>query len=128
MSQQIRGVRGATTVEVDLEEKIIDATEELVRELIRVNQLETDKIASVWMTMTEDLVSTFPAKALRRIEGWTYVPVMCSREIPVPNSLPMCIRVMINLQTELKQQEVQHVFLERAVQLRPDLSLTSKKT
>lgn len=128
MSQQIRGVRGATTVEVDQEEMIIEATEELVKEMVRMNKIEPEKISSVWMTMTEDLVSTFPAKALRRLEGWRYVPVMCSREIPVPDSLPMCIRVMIHLQTLLNQQEVQHVFLERAVQLRPDLSLTSKKT
>lgn len=128
MSQQIRGVRGATTVEVDQAEKIIEATEELVKEMIRMNKIEPEKISSVWMTMTEDLVSTFPAKALRRLEGWRYVPVMCSREIPVPDSLPMCIRVMMHLQTLLNQQEVQHVFLERAVQLRPDLSLTSKKT
>lgn len=128
MNQQIRGVRGATTVEVDQAEKIIEATEELVKEMIRMNKIEPEKISSVWMTMTEDLVSTFPAKALRRLEGWRYVPVMCSREIPVPDSLPMCIRVMIHLQTVLNQQEVQHVFLERAVQLRPDLSLTSKKT
>lgn len=128
MSQQIRGVRGATTVEVDQEEMIIEATEELVKEMIRMNKIEPEKISSVWMTMTEDLVSTFPAKALRRLEGWRYVPVMCSREIPVPDSLPMCIRVMMHLQTLLNQQEVQHVFLERAVQLRPDLSLTSKKT
>jgi chorismate mutase len=128
LSQQIRGVRGATTVEVDQAEDIIDATEELVKEMIRLNQIDAEKIASVWMTLTEDLVSTFPAKALRRFEGWTYVPVMCSREIPVPDSLPKCIRVMINLQTELKQHEVQHVFRERAVQLRPDLSLTAKKT
>lgn len=128
MNQQIRGVRGATTVEVDQAEKIIEATEELVKEMIRMNKIEPEKISSVWMTMTEDLVSTFPAKALRRLEGWRYVPVMCSREIPVPDSLPMCIRVMIHLQTLLNQQEVQHVFLERAVQLRPDLSLTSKKT
>lgn len=128
MSQQIRGVRGATTVEVDQAEMIIEATEELVKEMVRMNKIEPEKISSVWMTMTEDLVSTFPAKALRRLEGWRYVPVMCSREIPVPDSLPMCIRVMIHLQTVLNQQEVQHVFLERAVQLRPDLSLTSKKT
>lgn len=128
MNQQIRGVRGATTVEVDQAEKIIEATEELVKEMIRMNKIEPEKISSVWMTMTEDLVSTFPAKALRRLEGWRYVPVMCSREIPVSDSLPMCIRVMIHLQTVLNQQEVQHVFLERAVQLRPDLSLTSKKT
>lgn len=128
MNQQIRGVRGATTVEVDQEEMIIEATEELVKEMVRMNKIEPEKISSVWMTMTEDLVSTFPAKALRRLEGWRYVPVMCSREIPVSDSLPMCIRVMIHLQTVLNQQEVQHVFLERAVQLRPDLSLTSKKT
>lgn len=128
MSQKLRGVRGATTVDNDQEEKIVRATEILVKEMIRVNDIEADDVASVWITVTEDLTSAFPAKALRSVDGWTYVPVMCAREIPVPGSLEKCIRVMVHVHTEKKQDEIQHVYLEKAEQLRPDLNLTLKKS
>lgn len=127
MSSKLRGFRGAITVETDTEENIISATERLVREMIAQNGIKADDVASVWMTMTEDLVSAFPAKALRNIEGWKYVPVMCSREIPVPGSLPKCIRVMMHVHTTKAQDEIVHVYLEKAKCLRPDLNLTVKE-
>ena len=73
-----------------------------------------------------DITAAFPAQALRRLDGWTYVPVMCTREIPVPGSLPRCIRVMMTVATEKQQEEICHVYLKGAVVLRPDLSLTKK--
>jgi chorismate mutase len=115
-------------VDSDEAEKVIGATEILVKEMIRVNNIEADDVASVWITVTEDITSAFPAKALRRVEGWKYVPVMCAREIPVPGSLEKCIRVMFHVHTEQKQDEIQHVYLEKAEQLRPDLNLTVKKS
>jgi chorismate mutase len=128
LSQKLRGVRGATTVDNDHAETVIKATEALVQEMIRANKIEAEDVASVWMTATEDLVSAFPAKALRHVDGWTYVPVMCAREIPVPGSLEKCIRVMMHVHTNLGQNDIQHIYLERAEQLRPDLNLTLKKT
>jgi chorismate mutase len=128
LSQKLRGVRGATTVDVDQADKIIGATEVLVKEMIRVNNIEAEDVASVWITVTEDLTSAFPAKALRRVDGWKYVPVMCAREIPVPGSLEKCIRIMLHVHTEQGQDEIQHIYLEKAEQLRPDLSLTLKKS
>ena len=127
MSTKLRGFRGATTVKTDSEDSIVMATERLVREMITQNNIQPDDVASVWMTLTEDLISTFPAKALRKIDGWTYVPVMCSREIPVPGSLEKCIRVLMHVHTSKAQQEIVHVYLEKATSLRPDLSLTMKK-
>ncbi len=117
----IRGIRGAITVPEDNESVVVSATERLVREMISKNKIEPEQVASVFISVTKDITSVFPARALRSIEGWKYVPVMCMTEIPVPSSLPLCIRVMMHVNTTAKQNEVQHVYLEGAVVLRPDL-------
>jgi chorismate mutase len=90
--------------------------------MIRENNINPEDVAQVIMTVTEDLTATFPAKALRTLNGWMYVPVMCMTEIPVPNSLEKCIRVMMTVQTDVKQEHIHHVYLGEAVKLRPDLS------
>jgi len=117
----IRGVRGATTVSTNSEEAIVSATEELLAKLIEVNQIQPNSVASVLISTTEDINAAFPAKALRKFAGWTYVPVMCMRELPVPNSLEMCVRVMMHVNTNLPQEEIIHVYLKEAKVLRPDL-------
>ncbi|KYD31778.1 MULTISPECIES: chorismate mutase [Anoxybacillaceae] len=122
----IRGIRGAITVERNEAEEIVDATETLLKEMIRANDVTASDVSFVLISVTEDITAAFPAQALRRIEGWTYVPVMCMREIPVPNSLPRCIRVMMTVETTKKQEEISHIYLRDAVTLRPDLSLTKK--
>ncbi|OAS86336.1 MULTISPECIES: chorismate mutase [Metabacillus] len=119
----IRGIRGATTVIENKEDVILKATEELIHEMIRKNDIRPENVAQVIMTVTEDLTATFPAKALRTLRGWTYVPVMCMKEIPVPNSLGKCIRIMMTVETNEKQENIHHVYLEEAVKLRPDLSI-----
>lgn len=118
----IRGVRGAITVEEDNEQEILNATERLLREMIKQNEIEPEMVASVFISATEDIISAFPAKALRKIEGWTYVPVMCMREIPVVSSLKNCIRIMLHLNTNKTQKEIKHVYLNNAIVLRPDLN------
>lgn len=117
----MRGFRGATTVTENSEQVILDATETLVNEMIHKNNIEPEHISHVLFSVTEDLNATFPAKVSRRIPGWTHVPVMCMREIPVPNSLEKCIRVMLVAQTNLMQKEITHIYLNDAVKLRPDL-------
>lgn len=119
----VRGVRGAITVEKNESSEIIAATERLLREMQKANGYDPKDIAQIIITVTEDLTATFPAQALRNIEGYKYVPVMCSREISVPNSLEKCVRVMLTLNTDKAQDEIKHVFLERATVLRPDLVL-----
>jgi chorismate mutase len=126
LSQKVRGIRGAITVAEDREEIILEATLLLMDDIIRENKLVAEDVASVFITCTEDLVSTFPAKVLRRIAGWELVPIICSTEIPVPGSLPQCIRVLLHVNTELAQNEVKHVYLRDAEKLRPDLHLTHK--
>jgi chorismate mutase len=117
----IRGVRGATTVKSNIETEILNAAEELFIEMIEKNEINPSDVASVFISTTEDLDAGFPAKGMRQIEGWQYVPVMCMREMPVPNSLKMCIRVMLHLNTDKNQTEIHHVYLREAHILRPDL-------
>src|SRR5690625_3485342 len=89
--------------------------------MIGLNQIHPDMISHVFFSVTDDLNAVFPAKVSRQIEGWKHVPVMCMREIDVPGSLEKCIRVMLVANTPLQQQEVEHVYLNDAVKLRPDL-------
>ncbi|KGX92159.1 chorismate mutase [Pontibacillus halophilus JSM 076056 = DSM 19796] len=117
----IRGIRGATTVSVDDCQEILTNTETLLRKIIEVNQLEADQVASIFISATNDMKTAFPAKALRQIEGFTFVPIMCMQELEIEGGLERCIRVMMHVNTSVPQQEVQHVYFEEAVKLRPDL-------
>jgi len=113
-----RGIRGATTVERNDREQILAATRELLEVLVRLNGLRPDDVAYVWFTVTPDLDAEFPAFAAREI-GWTEVPLMCGREIPVPGAIAGCIRVLIDWNTAKTQREIRHAFLHRAKELRP---------
>jgi chorismate mutase len=115
-----RGIRGATTVEHNDREEIFAATTELLQLMIRRNDVQQEDIASAIFTVTDDLNADFPAVAARHI-GWTEVALMCMREIPVPGSLPMCIRVLLHVNTERGSAEIRHVYLRNAVHLRPTL-------
>lgn len=117
----IRGIRGATTVAADDPDLILDATRELLQEILAANDtMRPEDIASAFFTVTEDLASTFPAQAARQM-GWDLVPMLCAREIPVPGSLPRVIRVLVHWNTETPQNQITHVYLREAVKLRPDL-------
>ncbi|MGN7178469.1 chorismate mutase [Cytobacillus sp. SAFR-174] len=118
----IRGVRGAVTVGKNCEAEILEATELLIRQMIQENKILSEDVASVFISVTEELTAAFPAKAMRSIEGWTYVPVMCMKEIPVEGSLPNCIRVMMHVNTDAPQQNIRHIYLRGAIKLRPDLN------
>ncbi|UTR13025.1 chorismate mutase [Evansella sp. LMS18] len=120
----VRGIRGATTVEENNADEILTATLRLFKEMEAANTYRPDDISHVLITVTEDLNAAFPAGALRKLEGYDLVPVMCAREIPVPGSLEKCIRVMMTVNTEKRPEEIKHIYLEKAVTLRPDLSLT----
>jgi chorismate mutase len=118
----IRGIRGATVVERDDPAEILAATRELLVEIRDANpSLTPDDLASVFFTVTPDLRSAYPARAARDL-GWDLVPLMCAVEIPVPGSLPRCIRVLIHWNTDLPQPAIHHVYLRDAIRLRPDLA------
>ena len=118
----IRGIRGATTVAEDEPDLILQATRELLEAIIKENENMTpEDVGSAIFTVTDDLASTFPAQAARQM-GWSMVPMMCAREIPVPGSLRKVIRVLVHWNTETPQGEIKHVYLRDAVRLRPDLA------
>jgi chorismate mutase len=117
----IRGVRGATVASRDEPEVILTATRELLGALLVANPLlQLEELASAFFTVTGDLTAVHPAKAARQL-GWEQVPLMCALEIPVPGSLPRCIRVLLHWNTDLPQSAIQHVYLGAAASLRPDL-------
>jgi chorismate mutase len=117
----IRGIRGATTVTADEPDLILQATRELLEEILAENEgMRPEDVASAIFTVTDDLASTFPAQGARQM-GWGLVPMLCAREIPVPNSLPRVIRVLVHWNTNVPQEDITHVYLREAVKLRPDL-------
>ena len=117
----LRGIRGATTVARDEPGLILDATEQLLRAIVERNGFVPEDVGSALFTVTPDLVSEFPAAAARRM-GWTLVPLLNFTEIGVPGRLERCIRVLVHINTELSQDRIQHVYLEGAIVLRPDLT------
>lgn len=114
---RICGIRGATTVANNNKDEILAATEELLSEIQKRNQLLVPDIASILFTVTADLDQEFPAQAARKI-GWDDTPLLCAREINVPGSLPKCIRVLLHVNSEKKQADLVHVYLKGAVDLR----------
>jgi chorismate mutase len=116
-----RGVRGATTVEVDDREQILNATRQVLALMIRRNGIDSVDVASAVFTVTPDLSAEFPALAARQL-GWLEVPLLCAHEVAVPGALPRCIRVLLHWNTVKPQSGIQHVYLHEAKRLRPDLS------
>ena len=117
----IRGIRGATTVREDSASTILVETEKLVLAMAKENDIQLEDVASVVVSTTTDIASAFPAKAVRSIPEWTYVPVMCTHEMNVPGAMPLCIRVLMHVNTEKSQRDIHHVYLNDAIKLRPDL-------
>jgi chorismate mutase len=118
-----RGIRGATTAAANTAEDILEATEELVKVLIHLNDLDPNDIASAIFTTTPDLTAWFPALAAREF-GWTEVPMICTHEMAVPGSLQKAVRVLVNVNTTKSASEIRHVYLKGARQLRPEWGIS----
>lgn len=117
----MRGIRGAITANANTQAAIVAATDRLLREMIASNSVNSEDIASVFFTTTSDLNAEFPAAAARAM-GWHKVPLLCAHEIGVPGRLGSCVRILILVNTEAKQADIKHIYLEGAMRLRPDLS------
>ena len=120
MPGSIRAIRGATTVLADEPEVIAAGTRELLARIMTLNELRAEDVISVVFTVTADLRSDFPARAARDL-GWVDVPLLCTVEIPVPNALARCIRVLMHVETSRPRDAMKHVYLRDARTLRPDL-------
>jgi chorismate mutase len=115
----VRGVRGATTVGRNDATTIYSATLELLNTLVKLNGVRPEDVAYIWFTVTDDLDAAFPADAARAGLGWSDVPLICGREIPVPGALGKCVRILLAWNTAKTQAEVRHAFLRGARVLRP---------
>jgi chorismate mutase len=120
----VRGIRGATTAEVNTAEAITEATQELLVELTRLNDLDKDEICFAYFTTTHDLTAEFPAYAARRL-GWLEVPLLCGHDmdVPLPNprAVPMCIRILLLYNTAKPQSAMRFAYLRGAKAIKADL-------
>ncbi len=116
-----RGIRGAITLSSNTKEEIKSATVELLNKMIIENDISTEDIAFAIFTLTDDLNADFPAKYARLECGFSEVPMMCYHELDVAMSLRMCLRILLNVNTDKKQNEIRHVYLKGASVLRQDL-------
>ena len=116
----VRGVRGATTVEANSVEAILEATRELLAAMLKANEVDVEHVASAFFSTTVDLNAEFPAVAARDL-GWTNVALMCGHEMNKPGGLPMCLRILLHVNTEKPAREIKHIYLRGARVLRPDI-------
>jgi chorismate mutase len=122
-ASRMRGIRGAITVEADEAGTIVEATKRLLCAMTARNNVEIDDIASVLFSLTPDLHAVFPALGAREL-GWVHVPMLHFTEIDVPGALGRCIRVLMHVNSQRGLEEIEHVYLDGAVSLRPDLART----
>ncbi|EOD01642.1 chorismate mutase [Caldisalinibacter kiritimatiensis] len=118
---RVVSVRGAITVENNTKQEIILNTKTLLENIIKKNDIKITDIISIIFSVTDDLDEAYPAVAAREI-GLTYCSLLCLQEMKVKNSLRKCIRVLLLFNSELKQNQVKHIYLKDAVKLRPDLA------
>ena len=121
-----QGIRGAITVEENTRPALLEATRELLQEVTRLNGLRVEDIACAIFSTTPDLNAEFPAVAAREM-GWDRVALLDSHEMDVPGALPRCLRVLILVNTERGPNEMVHVYLRGAANLRPSLARGKEK-
>ena len=117
----MRGVRGAITVEKNEKAAIWQAAKAMMQELIERNELAPEDIGAVIFSMTEDLTAAFPTAGVRQLPGFDLVPLFDARQCAIEGSLGKCIRVLVLADTEKKQRDIRHIYMGRAVALRPDI-------
>lgn len=120
MTRSTRALRGATTLERDDETHLISRVEELLSLMLERNGVRHEDIVSILFTATSDVHSAFPAVAARRM-GMGDVPLICAQELEIVGAMPLCIRTMMHVETDLDRAEVRHVYLHDARALRDDL-------
>ena len=120
----VRAIRGATVTNENTSASILSDTSELLERMLAENDVQDDDLISIFFSLTDDLDAVFPAVSARRL-GLMDVPLLCLNEIPVPDSLERCIRVLIHFNTDQSNAEIRHIYLKEAVKLRPDQMLGS---
>jgi chorismate mutase len=117
----VRAVRGATQLDDDSRDHMLERVAEMVTDVMEANGLEVDDFISVIFTATSDLVSEFPAYAARRL-GFGEIPLLCARELEIDGSMPRVVRMLAHVESDLPRAEITHVYLHGAATLRTDLT------
>ena len=117
----MRGIRGAITIKNDTEAEIFAAVRWMVTEMCRHNGVKPDDIGACIFSATDDITAAFPATGARQIPGFDLVPLFDAREMSVAGSMPLCIRALLLVDTDKKPDEIRHVYLNDAANLRADL-------
>ncbi len=117
----VRAIRGATQLEVDEREHLLDRVTEMVRGVMSANDLTVDDFISILFTATSDLTSEFPAYAARQL-GFHDVPLVCARELEIEGSMPRVVRLMAHVETDRSRADITHVYMHGAAALRRDLT------
>jgi len=112
-----RGIRGATTVDKNTKEDILNSAKELLQKMTDANGLVPENVACAIFTTTQDLDAEFPAAAARQL-GWAHTALLCALEMNVPGSLQRCLRILILYNTEKSAEEIVHVYIKGATTLR----------
>jgi chorismate mutase len=120
MSTSVLALRGAITLERDEREHLLDRVQRLLAEMLERNGVAHDDVISILFTATPDVHSVFPAVAARQM-GLGDVPLICAQELDIEGAMPLCIRIMMHLETARTRAELRHVYLEQARSLRDDL-------
>ena len=118
---RVRAIRGATQLDVDSREHMLERVAEMVTDVMTANGLEVDDFISIVFTATSDLVSEFPAYAARRL-GFSDVPLICARELEIEGSMPRVVRMLAHVESDLPKSDITHVYLHGAANLRRDLT------
>lgn len=117
----MRGIRGAITVGENDKEEIWQAAKILMAQIMRRNKLNAEDIGAVIFSATDDLTAAFPSTGARQLPGFELVPLFDARQCDIDGAMDHCIRVLLLVDTERRQSEIQHVYMGRAQELRPDL-------
>ncbi len=119
----LRGLRGAITVEENTQKAIWNAAQLLITKLMSANQIQPDTVGAIIFSCTKDLTAAFPAAGVRQLPSLQYLPLFDTQEMDVEGSMPMCIRVLVLADIDKSLNEICHVYLGNAKQLRPDLNV-----
>jgi chorismate mutase len=118
--ERVRALRGATTLDVDERDHLLERTQELIDAMLERNGLTEDDLVSIVFTATDDISSAYPAEAAR-VAGITHVPLLCARELDIDGGIERCIRLLVHAYTERSVRDLRHPYLHAARQLRTDL-------
>ena len=122
----VRGIRGAVNIASNTKEEILTRSRELLEAIVRENKLQAEDIACAIFTLTPDLNADFPAYAARQL-GWRDVPLMCARELDVPEAMEKVIRVLLLVNSTTPPSKIKHQYLGDTPKLRPDLAQKGPK-